>query len=587
MPGTDLAIQTADNDKRGRYGFASGSAMFSFRSLRDAPVSVRLMALLVAAFVLSGALMPSAMAETRSLKLYFLHTGEKAQIVFKRNGRYDRAGLKKLNHFLRDWRQEKSIRMDPRLFDLIWEVYRRTGSNNYINVISAYRSPATNEMLRRTRGGQAKKSQHLLGKALDFYIPGVKLSKLRAIGMKVGGGGVGYYPNSGSPFVHLDVGGVRAWPRMSRQELTRLFPEGKTLHLPPDGRPLPGYKVALAAYKKRDGAIVSTAGGDSPESVGLLAALFGNGDDGDEGEAATPVPASRVQKSGQETRVAALPGVNGAEIAANDSGQRPFVLPEQVPLPRARPRIEPQGTAIALVAPPTEVPAQAQIDAFAVASAASPAEIRDLSAMEVPLPRFRPDQTLDGTGEREVAALTTSPEAGSPLQTGDAVSAVIQGASETFVPVPIRRPAALRPSVDVSRQAPVIVASLAPPLPEKTPERALGRIAAAFEPDDDGASTKGPRPDVEDAIEGRSTARRIAPKLTQTIISRWALTRDRIKTMSDPDIRGKRFVASQLRAAPEQVYALGFTHEEREQPYDQFTGAAVNFIKVARFSEDG
>jgi hypothetical protein len=91
----------------------------------------------------------------------------------------------------------------------------------------------------------------MLGKAMDFYIPGVKLATLRGLAMQMQVGGVGYYPTSGSPFVHLDVGNVRAWPRMSRQELARLFPGGRTLHLPADGRPLPGYEVVVADQKKR------------------------------------------------------------------------------------------------------------------------------------------------------------------------------------------------------------------------------------------------------------------------------------------------------------------------------------------------
>jgi hypothetical protein len=85
----------------------------------------------------------------------------------------------------------------------------------------------------------ARFSQHTLGKAIDFYIPGVSLDKLRATAMKLQGGGVGYYPTSGSPFVHLDVGNVRAWPRMTRQQLVKLFPDGRTAHIPSDGSPLP------------------------------------------------------------------------------------------------------------------------------------------------------------------------------------------------------------------------------------------------------------------------------------------------------------------------------------------------------------
>lgn len=192
-------------------------------------------------------------AEDRSLKLFFTHTGERTTITFKRNGEFDPKGLAQINRFLRDWRRNEPARMDPRLLDLVWEVYQRSGASDYVNVVSAYRSPATNNMLRgRSRNsGVAKKSQHTLGKAMDFFIPGVKLSKLRAVAMQMQVGGVGYYPTSGSPFVHLDVGRVRAWPRMSRQELVRVFPNGGTLHVPADGKPLPGYNVAMADYKRR------------------------------------------------------------------------------------------------------------------------------------------------------------------------------------------------------------------------------------------------------------------------------------------------------------------------------------------------
>lgn len=195
----------------------------------------------------------TAMAEDRALKLYFTHTGEKATITYKRNGRFDPKGMDKVNRLLRDWRRNEPARMDPRLLDLVWEVYDRSGASGYIHIVSAYRSPATNNMLRsRSRStGVAKNSQHTLGKAMDFFIPGVKLSTVRAIAMQMQVGGVGYYPTSGSPFVHLDVGNVRAWPRMSRKELARIFPNGRTMHLASDGSSLPGYAQAVADYKKR------------------------------------------------------------------------------------------------------------------------------------------------------------------------------------------------------------------------------------------------------------------------------------------------------------------------------------------------
>ncbi len=206
----------------------------------------------IAAATLLG-LVSLAEAQDRSLKLYFVHTGEKATITYKRNGRFDQAGLQKVNRILRDFRRNESGRMDPRLLDIVWEIYDRSNAQGYIHVVSGYRSPATNAMLRgRSRNtGVGEKSLHMQGKAMDFYIPGVKLSTLRALAMQMQAGGVGYYPTSGSPFVHVDVGGVRAWPRMSRQELVKLFPDGKTLHLPPDGKRFAGYNVALADYRRR------------------------------------------------------------------------------------------------------------------------------------------------------------------------------------------------------------------------------------------------------------------------------------------------------------------------------------------------
>jgi hypothetical protein len=81
---------------------------------------------------------------------------------------------------------------------------------------------------------------------MDFYIPGVNLEKLREIGMRLQAGGVGFYPTSGSPFVHMDTGSIRHWPRMTYAQLSRVFPDGKTVHVAADGRPLPHFAEALA-----------------------------------------------------------------------------------------------------------------------------------------------------------------------------------------------------------------------------------------------------------------------------------------------------------------------------------------------------
>jgi uncharacterized protein YcbK (DUF882 family) len=189
-----------------------------------------------------------------------VNTHEDLRVVFKKDGVYDQAALRKLDWFFRDWRMSEPTRMDPKVFDLLERVYAETGSGQPINVHCGYRSPRTNAMLRARTFGVARESQHIEGKAIDFHIPGVATSKVRAIALKLQGGGVGYYPTSRSPFVHIDVAEVRAWPRPTRQLLSSLFPDGKTVHIPADGRPLPHYDEAMAELKGKKRGILSVIG---------------------------------------------------------------------------------------------------------------------------------------------------------------------------------------------------------------------------------------------------------------------------------------------------------------------------------------
>ncbi|MFY0610653.1 MAG: DUF882 domain-containing protein [Hyphomicrobiaceae bacterium] len=174
----------------------------------------------------------------RTIALYNVHTKETLRIVYKRNGRYVPAALQKLNWHLRDWRQNKPTKMDPALIDLVWEIHTELGSRMPVHVISGYRSPKTNSMLRKTRGGQARRSQHLLGRAMDVRFPDIPVRRLRYSALLREQGGVGYYPTSATPFVHVDTGRVRHWPRMGRQELALLFPHGRTRHRPRGGGPI-------------------------------------------------------------------------------------------------------------------------------------------------------------------------------------------------------------------------------------------------------------------------------------------------------------------------------------------------------------
>ena len=192
-----------------------------------------------------------AEGDTRTISLHHIHTDEDITITFKRDGRYDDAALEKLNWLLRDWRKGEATKMDPHLIDLAWEVQREAGNKAPIWVVCGYRSPQTNAMLRHRSAGVARFSQHMLGRAMDFYIPGVDLEHLREIGLRLARGGVGFYPASGSPFVHMDTGSVRMWPRMTHEQLVRVFPDGKTVQIPTDGRPLQGYALALAEIRQR------------------------------------------------------------------------------------------------------------------------------------------------------------------------------------------------------------------------------------------------------------------------------------------------------------------------------------------------
>ena len=216
-------------------------------------------------FLFGSKALQNAVAEgdTRTISMHHIHTNEDITITFKRDGKYDDAALEKLNWFLRDWRRNEQTRMDPHLIDLVWEVQREAGSKDPIWVVCGYRSPQTNAMLHRKSSGVARFSQHMLGKAMDFYIPGAPLEELRAFGLRLQRGGVGFYPTSGSPFVHMDTGGIRMWPRMTHDELARVFPDGRTVHIPSDGRPLPGYALALADIRKR---------GDEPSANSIEAA---------------------------------------------------------------------------------------------------------------------------------------------------------------------------------------------------------------------------------------------------------------------------------------------------------------------------
>ncbi|MDB5580792.1 MAG: hypothetical protein JWR80_5968 [Bradyrhizobium sp.] len=364
----------------------------------------------------------TALNETRTLSFHHTHSDEDLTVTFKRDGRYDEEGLKQLNHFLRDWRSQEQTTMDRRLFDILWEVYRDVDAKQPIQIISSYRSPATNAMLRRRSSGVARFSQHMLGHAMDFFIPGVALEQVRAAGLRLQRGGVGFYPTSGSPFVHLDTGSIRHWPRMNHDQLARVFPDGRTVHVPSDGKPLKGYELALADVEKRgNGDDASTRSKPS-----LFTSLFRGKSNDEDDEGGAPVVSAKTAPA----------SVMASAVPAKSA--------EPVPMPRSKPQVsatfqlasadsqivqavKPKPTASADKAEPkAQTPADIINargfwgEAPATPKQATPAQVAALSARQA-LASADPQSTSSVSAAFQ--ALAYAPASASPVDRGNIVAA--------------------------------------------------------------------------------------------------------------------------------------------------------------------
>ena len=147
--------------------------------------------------------------DEKRLSFFHTHTNKQLDITYSRDGDYIVSALAEIDKFLSDFRTGDVTRIDPKLLDFIYDIRKSLGSSGTFEVISAYRSPATNEMLRERSGGVARNSQHLLGKAIDVRLDDVDLPKLRDVALAMQRGGFGYYEKSN--FVHVDTGRVRRW----------------------------------------------------------------------------------------------------------------------------------------------------------------------------------------------------------------------------------------------------------------------------------------------------------------------------------------------------------------------------------------
>jgi uncharacterized protein YcbK (DUF882 family) len=462
-----------------------------------------------------------ANGDTRTITLSNSHTNESDSFTYMVNGYYDNSVLEKLNWFLRDWRLNESIKMDPKLFDIVWDVYRQSGSKEPIDVLSGYRSPQTNAMLRRRSRQVAEHSQHMEGRAMDAHFVDVGTATIRDIAMREQSGGVGFYPTGSTPWVHIDSGSVRYWPRMSRDALTRLFPDGKTVFIPSDGQPMPGYEQARAEIEARGGA-VQTA---STNLGGLFGWLFGGArgggaDDAEEeggGDVIISGRGGRVTRPGTQVASAApdpvasasrnLPrGETFAQAAPADTANAPFAkgastpvayaasgptpppFPPAAPAPFAPTAPDPQAGAAA-----PQAVASLETDAATDAGAVTlrgpiaarfiaplpprkPLDLADSPLLRAPMPPPRPQEFALASDDSKSAGLPSSARQdliAALLERGKLPGAITHGVSATpanalaladpnAAPVPPVRPGLLE-------RAAALNAPLPPPRPAREP----------------------------------------------------------------------------------------------------------------------
>jgi uncharacterized protein YcbK (DUF882 family) len=505
----------------------------------------------------------AALNETRTLSFHHTHSNEDLTVTFKRDGRYDEDALKQLNHYLRDWRNQGETVMDRHLFDILWEVYRDVDGKKPIQIISSYRSPATNAMLRRRSSGVARHSQHMLGHAMDFFIPDVPLEQIRYAGLRLQRGGVGFYPTSGSPFVHLDTGNIRHWPRMTHDQLARVFPDGRTVHVPTDGVPLKGYELARAEIEKRgDGDVVGTASKPS-----FLAALFkgkSSEDDEDNGPAVDEKPAPAPVAS---TKTAETKSSDAKSSDAKSSDAKPA---DSVRTPRAK-----VAAALQLASADAQVVPSKPKSASDDKAEAKPQDGKPQTVSDIINSRGfwgdNPGTAKQATPEQVMAAISArrTIESSDPQATAT-VPAAYQAMAY-----------ALPPSSPVDR-ANIVAASA--PIPRSARPTASRNLAAATEINT--VAAKGPQGGSQGQAGAVATSTRISAARTDgswmriMLLAPSASTSMSVTMLGDADL-------TQMRAffvKPQAAIAMSFTDDPMlGMACDQFAGSATVKLETTSF----
>lgn len=261
----------------------------------------------------------TAGGETRTLSLYQTHTKESLTVTYKVNGRYIPSAMEKLNYILRDWRRNEVIRIDPKTIDLVWELHADLGSTRPVHIVSGFRSPKTNAFLKRIGRNVAKKSQHMVGKAIDIYFPDVPTERVRNSALVRQVGGVGFYPTSGQyGFVHVDSGKVRMWPRVSPNQLAKIFRD---------------YRKTVGARRNAQDQVMVATNESQPDHGAMQAKLatiansYNSDDDEDAVAANAPAEVAAVDAKAPAPTPRAKPVV-----------QRPVEVVEAYPVPLPRPK---------------------------------------------------------------------------------------------------------------------------------------------------------------------------------------------------------------------------------------------------------
>jgi uncharacterized protein YcbK (DUF882 family) len=526
-----------------------------------------------------------ANGDTRTIYLFHSHTKETIAATYRVGGQYDSAALEKLNWFLRDWRTDDRTKMDPRLFDVVWETYRNAGGNSQedpVVVVSAYRSPRTNAMLRRRSRAVAEHSQHMLGKAMDTTMPNMSMEKVREVGMKLQRGGVGYYGNAN--FVHLDVGSVRAWPRMSYDQLARLFPDGKTVHLAADGRTLARYDEARAEIEATGGIAQ-----DAPSrGRGFFAFLFGGGRD-EEDDAATEAAPPRRGWAGNRTQVGAAASRGAptqvASAGGEDGDRNLFVAKAYRTEPRPIQDAErnlPRGETY--MSPSVSEAPQASSKVAAL-EAKAPEESRAAPEATLPIPPRRP-------GELTTASIPLPPTR--PVQLATVIATPVPRAVAAYAASPsLDGSAAIRGLLeatqgarDPQKSAPSALNEGAPKS-DKPPAQTL---ALAYAPA--GGATPGlravalGRPYLSKTAAGHAdfVAARLDRSNFRALTGSAPVTRMTTQSVLGPAVAAPRAASraelNLMAATPSAGYVTGFGRIATDLPTDAFAARAMNLARA-------